>query len=150
MEQWKPALESMGVGVAVKRKIACIVPAYNESECVDELAKRLAAMFDSESAYDFEAVIVENGSADDTMDKLIAIHGATRGSRSCSCPQFRGMDGGVTAGLSVVDADAVVLMAADLQDPPEFIPEMIRKWRKATRTSTEWSPSGAAPVLSAR
>ena len=40
------------------------------------------------------------------------------------------MDGGLTAGLNVIDADAVVLMAADLQDPPEFIPEMIRKWEE--------------------
>ena len=40
------------------------------------------------------------------------------------------MDGGLTAGLNVVDADAVVLMTADLQDPPEFIPEMIRKWEQ--------------------
>ena len=60
----------------MKKKIACIVPAYNESECVDELAKRLAAVFDSEPAYDFEAIIVENGSTDDTMDKLLAIHEA--------------------------------------------------------------------------
>jgi dolichol-phosphate mannosyltransferase len=40
------------------------------------------------------------------------------------------MDGGLTAGLNIVDADAVVLMTADLQDPPEFIPEMIRKWEE--------------------
>ena len=40
------------------------------------------------------------------------------------------MDGGLTAGLNVVDADAVVLMTADLQDPPEFIPEMIRAWEQ--------------------
>ena len=57
-----------------KKKIAAIIPAYNESECVDELASRLAAVFDSEPGYDFEAIIIENGSTDDTMDKLLAIN----------------------------------------------------------------------------
>ncbi len=115
----------------MKKKIACIIPAYNESECVDELAKRLTVVFDSESAYDFEAIIVENGSSDDTMDKLLAIHRADPRFKIVQLSRnFGGMDGGLTAGLSVIDADAVVLMAADLQDPPEFIPEMIRKWEE--------------------
>jgi glycosyltransferase involved in cell wall biosynthesis len=117
--------------MAVKKTIACIIPAYNESECVDELAKRLAVMFDSEPAYDFEVVIVENGSTDDTMDKLLKINLADPRFKVLQLSRnFRGMDGGLTAGLSVIDADAVVLMAADLQDPPEFIPEMIRKWEE--------------------
>lgn len=117
--------------MAVKKKIACIIPAYNESDCVDELAKRLSVMFDSESGYDFEAIIVENGSSDDTMEKLLAIHGKDPRFKILQLSRnFGGMDGGLTAGLSVIDADAVVLMAADLQDPPEFIPEMIRKWEE--------------------
>lgn len=118
-------------GVAVTKKIGLIIPAYNESECVDELARRLTAVFDAESAYDFEAIIVENGSADDTMDKLLAIHNADERFKILQLSRnFGGMDGGLTAGLSVIDADAVVLMAADLQDPPEFIPEMLRKWEE--------------------
>ncbi|ETW23774.1 glycosyl transferase [Mycobacterium gastri 'Wayne'] len=116
--------------MAVKKKIACIVPAYNESECVYELARRLALMFDSEAAYDFEAIIVENGSTDDTMDKLLTISAADPRFKIVQLARNFGMDGGLTAGLNVVDADAVVLMTADLQDPPEFIPEMIRKWEE--------------------
>ncbi len=114
----------MGVGAAVNKKIAVIAPAFNESECVEELARQLAAVFDSEPAYDFEAIIVENGSTDDTMDKLLKIHEADRFKILQLARNFR-MDGGLTAGLNVADADAVVLMTADLQDPPEFIPEMI-------------------------
>ncbi|OBI13349.1 glycosyltransferase family 2 protein [Mycobacterium sp. E2497] len=114
----------------MKKKIACIIPAFNESECVNELAKRLAVMFDSEPAYEFEAIIVENGSTDDTMDKLVAINEADPRFRILQLARNFGMDGGLTAGLNVVDADAVVLMTADLQDPPEFIPEMIRKWEE--------------------
>ena len=44
-----------------KKLISLIIPAYNEEDCVDELAKRLKSVFQSEPQYDFEAVIVENG-----------------------------------------------------------------------------------------
>jgi glycosyltransferase involved in cell wall biosynthesis len=125
MEQRKSAVEGVGV-----KKIALIIPAYNESECVDELARRLAAVFDAEPAYDFEAIIVENGSTDDTMDKLLAIHVADPRFKILQLARNFRMDGGLTAGLNVIDADAVVLMTADLQDPPEFIPEMLRKWEE--------------------
>ena len=114
--------------MAVKKKIAVITPAYNESECVEELAERLAIVFDAEPAYDFEAIIVENGSTDDTMDKLLKIHESDPRFKILQLARNFRMDGGLTAGLNVVDADAAVLMTADLQDPPEFIPEMIRKW----------------------
>jgi polyisoprenyl-phosphate glycosyltransferase len=116
---------------AAKRKtVALVIPAYNEEECVDELADRLGAMFDSEPAYEFECVIVENGSVDHTMEKLEVI--AARDSRFKILQLARNfrMDGGLTAGLSVIDADAVVLMTADLQDPPELIPTFIRKWEE--------------------
>ena len=113
-----------------KKKIAAIIPAYNESECVDELASRLAAVFDSEPGYDFEAIIIENGSTDDTMDKLLAINKDDSRFKIVQLARNFRMDGGLTAGLNVVDADAVVLMTADLQDPPEFIPQMIRKWEE--------------------
>jgi dolichol-phosphate mannosyltransferase len=114
----------------MKKKIACIIPAYNESDCVEELAKRLTLMFDAEPAYDFEAIIVENGSTDDTMDKLLKIREADLRFKILQLARNFGMDGGLTAGLNEVDADAVVLMTADLQDSPEFIPEMIRKWEE--------------------
>ncbi|WP_231513206.1 glycosyltransferase family 2 protein [Mycobacterium paragordonae] len=126
MEQWKPTLE----GVAVKKKIACIIPAYNESECVEELARRLGKVFDSEPDYDFEAIVVENGSEDDTMEKLLAINREDPRFKILQLARNFRMDGGLTAGLNVVDADAAVLMTADLQDAPEFIPELIRKWEE--------------------
>ncbi len=118
------------VATTKRKKISLVIPAYNETDCVDELATRLAAMFDSEPEYDFEAVIVENGSVDDTMEKLEKIHAADGRFTILQLARNFRMDGGLTAGLSVIDSDAVVLMTADLQDPPELIPTFIRKWEE--------------------
>lgn len=117
-------------GVAPRRRIDVIIPAYNESDCVDELARRLADVFDAESAYDWRCLIVENGSVDDTWDKLRAIF--ERDPRFCVIRLARNfrMDGGLTAGLAYATGDACVLMTADLQDPPELIPTFLRKWEE--------------------
>jgi glycosyltransferase involved in cell wall biosynthesis len=111
-----------------KKKISVIIPAYNESDCVDELARRLGAVFDSEPEYDFECVIVENGSTDDTFEKLIGINKKDPRIAIVQLARNFRMDGGLTAGLDVITGDACVLMTADLQDPPEQIPEFLRLW----------------------
>lgn len=113
-----------------RKKIALVIPAYNETDCVDELARRLSAMFDTEPNYDFEVIIVENGSVDDTMEKLEVIAANDSRFKILQLARNFRMDGGLTAGLSVVNADAAVLMTADLQDPPEMIPNFIRKWEE--------------------
>jgi dolichol-phosphate mannosyltransferase len=113
-----------------KKLISIIIPAYNEEECVDELARRLRILFNIESQYQFEAVIVENGSVDSTWEKLqeIAKHDSRFKILQLS-RNFR-MDGGLTAGLDYVSGDACVLMTADLQDPPELISDFLRKWEE--------------------
>jgi glycosyltransferase involved in cell wall biosynthesis len=114
----------------MKKLISLIIPAYNEEECVDELAERLKKVFDSEARYDFEVIIVENGSVDSTWEKLRVI--AAKDSRFKILKMSRNfrMDGGLTAGLDFVKGDACVLMTADLQDPPELIPVFLRKWEE--------------------
>lgn len=113
-----------------KKLISIIVPAYNEEDCVDELARRLSLVFDSEPNYDFECVIIENGSLDSTMEKLVAINELDSRFKIVQLARNFRMDGGITAGLSVVTGDACVLMTADLQDPPELIPTFIRLWEE--------------------
>lgn len=126
-----PEPESGGAVNSVARKrIAIVVPAYNETACIDELARRLGAVFDAEPAYTWEAIIVENGSVDDTWEKLVAINQADARFKVLRLSRNFRMDGGLTAGLSYVDADACVLMTADLQDPPELIHEFVRKWEE--------------------
>jgi len=112
----------------MKKLISIIIPAYNEEECVDELAARLKTLFLTESQYDFEAIIVENGSTDSTWEKLQKIVAADPRFKILKLSRNFRMDGGLTAGLDYIKGDACVLMTADLQDPPELISEFLRKW----------------------
>ena len=110
------------------KSIDVIIPAYNEQDCIEELARRLTLLFESEKHYKWRAIIVENGSKDNTWELLQAI--AAQESRISVLRLSRnfGMDGGLTAGLAYANADAVVFMTADLQDPPEAISLFIREW----------------------
>ena len=113
-----------------KKLISLIIPAYNEEDCVDELAKRLSQVFDAETHYDFEVIIIENGSIDSTWEKLQVISKADNRFKVLKLSRNFRMDGGLTAGLDYVNGDACVLMTADLQDPPELIPTFLRKWEE--------------------
>ncbi len=113
-----------------RKLISLIIPAYNEEDCVDELARRLSQVFNSESEYDFEAIIVENGSIDSTWEKLQAVSKADSRFKILKLSRNFRMDGGLTAGLDYVTGDACILMTADLQDPPELIPTFLRKWEE--------------------
>jgi glycosyltransferase involved in cell wall biosynthesis len=113
-----------------RRSVDVVIPAYNEEDCLEELARRLAEVFEAEPGYDWRAIIVENGSTDRSWEILQEI--AARNERFTVVRLSRNfhMDGGLTAGLEYATADAVVFMAGDLQDPPEVIPEFLRLWEK--------------------
>jgi dolichol-phosphate mannosyltransferase len=113
-----------------RKLISVIIPAYNESECVDELARRLQAVMEVEPCYDFEVIVIENGSQDDTWEKLNRIHLADPRFKIMQLVRNFRMDGGLTAGLSQARGDAAVVMTADLQDPPELVCDFLRKWEE--------------------
>jgi len=113
-----------------RKLISVIVPAYNEEDCVQELADRLSAVFEQNASYDFEAIIVENGSTDRTWELLQQIHDADHRFKIVQLSRNFRMDGGITAGLEYAQGDAAVIMTADLQDPPELISEFILKWEE--------------------
>jgi dolichol-phosphate mannosyltransferase len=116
----------------MKKLISVVVPAYNEGACVEELARRLVDVFDTtlEGRYDFEAIIVENGSADDTFEKLVRIRERDPRFKIIQLARNFVMEGGMCAGLAYATGDAAVIMAADLQDPPEMIPTFVAKWEE--------------------
>ncbi len=112
----------------MKKLVSVIVPAFNEESCIDELARRLKIVFSKNEKYDFEALIIENGSTDRTWEILKVTNAEDSRFKVIRLARNFGMDGGITAGLNFAKGDAVVFMTADLQDPPELISEFIKKW----------------------
>jgi dolichol-phosphate mannosyltransferase len=112
----------------LRKLISIIIPAFNEEACVEELASRLKQLFILESHYEFEVVIVENGSLDATWDLLKDIALEDQRFKIVKLSRNFRMDGGLTAGLAHISGDACVLMTADLQDPPELISDFLRHW----------------------
>jgi dolichol-phosphate mannosyltransferase len=114
----------------MKKLITIIVPAYNEEACIEELARQLTAVFAVNNRYDFETLIIENGSVDRTWEILQSINARDPRFKVIRLARNFRMDGGITAGLHYAMGDAVVFMTADLQDPPELITEFIKKWEE--------------------
>ncbi len=114
----------------MSKLISVIIPAYNEEEVLDELAERLKGVMNTNSKYDFEAIIVENGSSDSTFQKLMKIHLNDPRFKIVQLSRNFGYEGAITAGLRYAKGDAAVIMCADLQDPPEMISQFIEKWEE--------------------
>lgn len=114
----------------MKKLISIITSAYNEEGCIDELARQLLAVFDENKMYDFEVIIVENGSTDSTYEKLIKIREKDPRFKIVQLSRNFRMDGGITAGLQYVKGDAAVIMTANLQDKPSIITDFIKKWEE--------------------
>ena len=111
-------------------KRSVIIPAYNEEEVLDELQNRLKKVMGDNSNYEFEVIIVENGSWDLSFEKLLKINEADPRFKVVKLSKNFGCDGGITAGLKYASGDAAVIMNADLQDPPEMITQFIKKWEE--------------------
>lgn len=114
----------------MKKLISLVIPAFNEEECIEELSRRLQSVFEKCPTYDFEVLIVENGSTDRTFELLQVIAAQDLRFKVIQLARNFRMDGGLTAGLHYASGDALVLMTADLQDPPELIPSFIEKWEE--------------------
>jgi dolichol-phosphate mannosyltransferase len=114
----------------IRNSVSIVIPAFNESECLDELTSRLKSLFLAEGKYSWEVIIIENGSTDSTWNKLLDIAGKDERFKILKLSRNFRMDGGITAGLEYVNSDACVLMTADLQDPPEMISQFLRKWEE--------------------
>jgi dolichol-phosphate mannosyltransferase len=116
----------------IHRKLISVVsPAYNEAACVDELVRRLSeAAAELQDRYDFEFIIVENGSADETYLRLLRLRELDERVKIIRFSRNFGAEGAVTAALHHARGDAAVIMSADLQDPPELIPRFVELWEQ--------------------
>jgi len=112
------------------KTISLLIPAYNEEQVLEYLFPRLNALAQSQKEYAFEFLFINDGSKDATLD--IIKEYAEKDTRVSYINLSRnfGKEIGMVAGLDHAKGDAVVVIDADLQDPPELIPEMISLWEE--------------------
>lgn len=122
--------------------LSVIVPAYNEQEVLPEFHRRVTSVLQS-LALDYEIVYVNDGSKDKTLELLQELQSDDRHTAIVDLSRNFGKEIALTAGLDYARGDAVIVIDADLQDPPELIPELINGWREgydvvyATRAARE-------------
>jgi polyisoprenyl-phosphate glycosyltransferase len=109
--------------------ISIVVPTHNEEPNIEPLYQRLKSVFEQLPEYDFE-LIFSDDSSDDTPRKIAAIHQRDERVKLIRLSRRFDQSVAIAAGIDRCAGDAVILMDADLQDPPEALPEMLRLWRE--------------------
>jgi glycosyltransferase involved in cell wall biosynthesis len=109
--------------------LSFVFPIYNESENIDLLYQEMTRVL-GEVEYRYELIFVNDGSADDSLAKLMALQRQDPRVVVVDFARNFGHQMAVTAGLDRADGDAVVIMDSDLQDPPEVALELVAKWEE--------------------
>ena len=112
------------------KKITILVPAYNEEESLNALYERISKIMNEMSNYEFELLFVNDGSRDNTLKIIKELR--QKDERICYVDFSRnfGKEIAMIAGLDYATGDCVIIMDADLQDPPELIPRMVELWEQ--------------------
>jgi dolichol-phosphate mannosyltransferase len=108
------------------RTLSVVAPLYNELDLVQEFYRRVCEALDG---FSFELVLVDDGSTDGTAEVLASLAAADPRVRLVSLSRNFGHQAALTAGLDHASGNPVVTLDADLQDPPELIPDMVSLWR---------------------
>ncbi len=113
-----------------KKLVTILIPAYNEEEALPILYERLVKLMDGLPQYNFELLFVNDGSRDKTLDILKEMRKSD--SRVCYVNLSRnyGKEVAMIAGFDYINGDCMINIDADLQDPPELIPEMLKYWEE--------------------
>lgn len=112
------------------KTITILIPAYNEEDVLYLLHERLSTIINSINYYNFEILFVNDGSSDRTLDIIKSIRTLDSRISYVNLSRNFGKEIAMIAGLDYAKGDAVIILDADLQDPPELIPEMIRYWEE--------------------
>lgn len=110
--------------------LSVVIPCFNEEEVLRETHRRLVETLSSASECAFELVYVDDGSRDTTLTILRELHRTDSRVRVVSLSRNFGHQVAVTAGIEHAAGDTVVVIDADMQDPPEVILEMVDRWRQ--------------------
>ncbi len=110
--------------------LSVVVPCFNEEEVLPDTHRRLVNVLEGIPAHAFELIYVDDGSRDATLDILRGFQQADSRVRVVVLSRNFGQQIALTAGLESTSGEAVVVLDADLQDPPEVITEMLDHWRQ--------------------
>jgi glycosyltransferase involved in cell wall biosynthesis len=135
------------------KTITILIPCYNEENSIDILHEHLQNVTSQLQEYNFQILLVNDGSKDNTLAKMQELHEKDPAVSYLSLSRNFGKENAMLAGLDYADGDAVILMDADLQDPPELIPQMLQEWekgygdvyaRRRTRAGETWFKKASA------
>lgn len=112
------------------KKISVVIPMYFEEDVVNECYNRTKNVLNKLSSYEHEIIFINDGSKDKTLELLEKISQNDNNVKIISFSRNFGHQAAVTAGLKFTTGDAVVIMDADMQDPPEVIEEMVKLWEE--------------------
>lgn len=113
--------------------VSIVVPVYHSAKSLPELMERMSALADRERDNEFEFVFVDDGSGDDSFDVLQDLMSKDARVRIVKLSRNFGSNPAIMAGLASAAGDAVAVIAADLQDSPELIHDMLARWRDGAR-----------------
>jgi len=117
-------------GPDAKKCVSVVVPCFNEEAVLPAASARLLALADSADEYDFEIILVDDGSTDSTFSFLKSLAKQDPRIRVLTFARNFGHQIAVSAGIDAAIGDCVVLIDADLQDPPEVVLQMLEKWEE--------------------
>ena len=111
-----------------KKLVTVLVPAYNEQDSLPLLYAEMSRLMQSLSQYDWQLLFVDDGSTDNTLDIVKKLYQQDKRVNYISLSRNFGKENAMLAGLDHTKGDCVIILDADLQDPPSVIPEMLREW----------------------
>ena len=109
-------------------QVSIVVPVFNEAEVLNDTWGRLHSVL-QETQYRYEVIFVNDGSTDDSDQVLAQLHRENQAVTAISLSRNFGKEYALTAGLDFARGEAVITLDADLQDPPELIPQMLEAWQ---------------------
>jgi polyisoprenyl-phosphate glycosyltransferase len=110
------------------KKVSLLIPAYNEEKVLQLLYQRIKAIIDNLNQYEWEVLFINDGSKDNTLAVLYSIRNQDNRINVLDLSRNYGKEVAMLAGFDYVKGDAVIILDADLQDPPELIPQMLEQW----------------------
>lgn len=112
------------------KKVTILIPAYNEERSIPALYEALLKLMETNSAYDWEILFVNDGSRDATLEAIKRLRASDTRINYVNLSRNFGKENAMLAGFDYATGDCVVIMDADLQHPPTVIPEMLRWWEE--------------------